>query len=883
MMDSPVFGCNAFGLNDCVIGKEDSIFQSDFFLADALLPPTPFGEISTAEKAEEERTNTGLDWPPEAQVLPGKPLRRVPIPLSWKYLVDAGDRNVRWNVGGGVSFPVGNIIAEHICTKLDQAGFSEEVDGSAVVAIPDQLDEFGQEAILKALYKKTKSKVDLLWRPIAAAMEWLNNVQDALPKPGADDFLFVVYLGADSIEFTTFRLREQVVEGKRYILPIRERPGIPLGANGLDWAAATIEDIFGVTSSDAGAFWQAFTNFPEVWSALAQSQWDSQALPKPWSKKKGWTLWAPSSSLLQDVWLMPVRQSETFHRIVKASCDRLKEPSGVLSQTWEEFLAEETHRALDLAPPGKMLGMILCGPLTPNNLSPWILSIDSQLRDRGLEINPPFEVPRPNALWLTSHCDDPIACGARVFGYRIKRGEPTYLDTLSQLSLLAIRNGEELEWINLIDSSECEGGVTYDKTIYGKFILKKDEAQLVVYLKKEEEHILEKEEKPPFRKAIIKFHTSPESDTDLDVNVIMRPASGLAQIEVLPKDNAFLKGRRVFLDYSTMSDEYELPQLEMGWPEIVKRPVTKNPNAFTDDFRFIEFFSTHLDDEDYLACLDSLRSVLTSSVEKLQDGKKIYEKRIDTDGKAGIEVGQRVIDDVAKKIGKEFIIAGRDVKKIRHVRKMITVTSWLWLTTPKPIIQHLEKFISDKRSKDYPQHWSWYVEAASRCFKTPEMYQKLFNKIYRRLKIPPSRKKAFPIQSARAIRNVLLYRSDGQDGLTKEMAYAFVESAVDLVEEEVNKKNVAQSFFQNLLLFLMLLRFRKKDHNFLNPTSSQDKEIFDRLFVSFDSAEKLFYRYKGYRARRARQILEDIKAYMHFKGVPGLVHVIMEFAGEEGS
>ena len=80
-----VFGVSAFGLNDCVAKPNGGQKTSGFYLADAVLPKRALGQIRTGDEAEKERVHSGLDWPPEARVKPGEPLRRVPIPVAVSY------------------------------------------------------------------------------------------------------------------------------------------------------------------------------------------------------------------------------------------------------------------------------------------------------------------------------------------------------------------------------------------------------------------------------------------------------------------------------------------------------------------------------------------------------------------------------------------------------------------------------------------------------------------------------------------------------------------------------------------------------------------------------------------------------------------------------
>jgi hypothetical protein len=67
---------------------------------------------------------------------------------------------------------------------------------------------------------------------------WLERTQKAFPQNiPPDDFIIVVHLGLDCMEFVPFRLREKVFQGKRYIIPPREPPKTRVSLGGFDWAA----------------------------------------------------------------------------------------------------------------------------------------------------------------------------------------------------------------------------------------------------------------------------------------------------------------------------------------------------------------------------------------------------------------------------------------------------------------------------------------------------------------------------------------------------------------------------------------------------------------------------------------------------------------------
>ena len=116
------------------------------------------------------------------------------------------------------------------------------------------------------------------------------------------------------------------------------------------------------------------------------------------------------------------------------------------------------------------------------------------------------------------------------------------------------------------------------------------------------------------------------------------------------------------------------------------------------------------------------------------------------------------------------------------------------------------------------------------------------------------------------------------------MAKAFLKVAVEMVFLQTRQRNFKVKFFQSLLLFFVLLRYRKLDQGFVNPENPFDRELLDRLFWCLDRAEEWFVKYWPHRVERVervRQICVGVKNYMKYEGYPGIIHLLTEMA-EEG-
>lgn len=915
---SRIYGVSAFGLKDCATATDGECKTNGFYLADAVLPQSALEPIRTGNEAEAERLHSGLQWPPEARVIPGTPLRRVPIPVAWSLLVDAGDRSVRWEGGNGVSFPLAKILAAHVKGLLDENEFAYTKKERAVVAIPDHLDEYGQETLLQA-FGNNRKQVSLLWRPVAAAMAWL---EEAKPiNLLQDDFILVIYLGPDGMEFTTFGLREETHVGQRFVLPVRNRPARAPLPPGWEWACALSGEATPHHQKDYGAFWQTFTTFPEVWATIAEVPWDTEDLPRPWSTSYGWKLWDPDPALREKTLGCGLGQSTILRKLLKGSCKLPPVNRKGNGDTWGEHLATELKSTL-ASQGGRLRGAILCGPLATQRTPRWLKPEELGLR--------PNQAPRSDTLWLANAWNDPVAVGARLYGERLAAGRPTYLDTLPGLALFTQKKQGGLDWVAIVESKECRGGQPYTQKIEGRFFLPKNSSSMLVYLKKET--ISDKETKPekptatfsdafisaventvkklgsidavynhqgwdlnpsvrdyarkiaewlywkpdlsksPFRHGSIAFPSAPDRNVPLTINVEMRPASGLARVEFVPKKEDALKGRPVTFDYSRMTPvaEEELPEPQLRWPETLHFATNPDPSAL-DDSRIHDFLQLphKASDTLFISHLDSMKTAICTT----RPGRRSI-KIIDENGNAGSQQGRAVVSRIANRIEQQstqFLRSGWTWIPDK-TRTFLLRSSWLWAATPKSVVEYIERHLSNYEQY-YDQTWNYTIESASRCFTSEHQFKILCKQIYNRSNnnhINP-----FPIQSIRSLSRILTCRDNGWHALDNEMAWHFCYRATNTICKEVESHNIKQKFFQGTLLILGLLRFRMTNPSFLDPSNQSD--VFKRLEICFREAITVAHRNNNI---SKIELIQKTIDFMYSKGCKGIIGQVASQAGE---
>jgi len=957
-----VFGCAAFGLRDCVWRPDQGCTQKDLYLADVVLPQTHFGKMLTDSQAKEERTHTGLYWPPEARVRAGDFLRRVPVPYAWRALVEAGDRMVRWKAGNGVSFPLSKIIASHIVNVLNQTGEDLSEEGnSIIVAIPNNLDEFGQEQLIGELCRglsfSKKGQVTLVWRPIAAALAWLDKVEgDFIPKKMTEeDHIHVLYLGPDAVEITTFKLKVKPDKnGFLHVLPLRERPKFLPTINGMDWAGRVIEETF--DWPDDGDFWQAFTRFPEVWAALADFSWNRGELPRAWSIGNAWTLWDPPHDLYKRALSVPPGPCTTLRKICQNSCPLSSQTNTKIEESVNEILKKEVRKLSKKHSGGRLYGMILCGPLMPNGIPPWLESELETLANRGLRFDGPLDEPKLGRLWISPNSEEAVAKGSSIYGDRLIKGIPTYLDTMPQISILAHYLGG-YKWIPLLDAEEVLGGETYERKIKRWFQLNQGQLKLNVYLSKgsprklvsacedpddprlvadgelspcyarlvrevvrrcrslekvqklsffrsenlgsryglafakalyktdEEEHEDELDDSQsksldqPFRKAVFNFPSTPNRSMPLDVVVRMRPASGLAQVEIIPEDTNFLKGRKVFLDYSTMRGTSKLPRLRRGWPFIREILVDPNDTVLNEWSSLIDRFEkVRVEDPAYARIVDQVRRMLGRKALVQIAGMDIYAQVLDQNGQPCTDYGRKCIQRLSLKFEQDFIsLLEKETVNNSMKEKLLVRATWMYASAPRSIIQYArEIIIQDCRQRI----WNWAVEAGSRAFTSIGDFKLLFNAITRRA-LREDLSQPFPIESIRAACRVLMFRQDGCLGLNHQIAKLLALRALERLRELAFSCNYNRLFFQLILLLYYLLRCRKADPECFAPHNNNGIILFEKAIEYLIGAHDYFRAKRQIgKAVRVKEAMRSLERYLYYEGGEDLVTIIGDLAGD---
>ena len=194
--------------------------------ASVLLPLIRSEKVVAGDRALLSERGLGLPWPPLSHATgsetPEPPVEnsqgRVLIASAWHRLATATDWQAsKWSPPDGLpqlTKPAPALCIEHERRALIAAHAAQPVETSFVLAIPNHLPEESQQALLNSLPPGSR----LVWRAVAAAMQYLDRMPDQGPQ---HEQLTVIDVGPSSIERSTFSIRRVAPRKKVFFAPVR--------------------------------------------------------------------------------------------------------------------------------------------------------------------------------------------------------------------------------------------------------------------------------------------------------------------------------------------------------------------------------------------------------------------------------------------------------------------------------------------------------------------------------------------------------------------------------------------------------------------------------------------------------------------------------------
>lgn len=452
---------------------------------------------------------SGLQWPIEARVDTITGSGRLPIGLILDHI---GSKNT-------VSWRPQDDVQEYSCSDAlasSLASLYPSFDGSLIFVVPNHWNVGQQQTVLDS-FQRENLKCKLLWRPIAAAMEWTHKFRDQLAnlKPESTDSfgkLLAIYVGYSDIEITELELVNWANQaGMRGVVPGRRRPTKDERLPGF-----AFRQLISKLSSEIPTLRNPLLDSGDRMGCIWNQLWCSQNLRR---------------------YLSDFR----FTRTVSGKVDQ--ELESRICSTPQVDPMDLSLRLLQLRKKiqRRYSGIVAFGPLVSSRLDDGI-SITGLLLD---------SLDTCSGMTLVEGTDAPngvIARGAYRFAKLLEQGLPTYLDTLPRLEMVILEKGEPT-WIDLLEPEQkwVEGGKEWRRP---ERVGNMSIASSSVDLKLAIAH----EDFDDVREVVTGIPTITKTTERVSLSVQMTPAQGNARIEIHPENQNLFGKQRVFIDWKHMTD-----------------------------------------------------------------------------------------------------------------------------------------------------------------------------------------------------------------------------------------------------------------------------------------------------------------------------------------
>lgn len=745
---------------------------------------------------------------------------------------------------------IGDLLAAHL------GALSQESRGKQVVAVPDTLNELGQQRLLDGL-RRSNIAAELIWRPVATVLGWSCRQSSSFIEGMDRKTVLIVHAGFWRPEASLLELEIETHQDQRMAIPIRRGKGIglwketawPIQQLALD---CVLEDL-------------------EKSAATGLSAEDLT-----WTSRRPWSILCNETA------------PDEIIRDAKGIWHRLKGSPPLASQRFTEtatalrgLLAPILETALNIDRvliDGPLLTLSAGSDSLGKMLKKELLRHISSLSSQAVEII-------PTSWGLT-------ACGAAHYGWRRRQGIPGYYDSIPDLRINAcIENPHGPAFVSLMQGKErVVGGQPIGPLEARGFSIAAHAEAVNYYLTRADE--------PTVRETRTKLPQPPSEDTPVDLVVTQTPGQGFASVEIRPPRNKQLGYSPVFLDWSSMQDTGKTPdtilselQKECGlaYPEISPFPCHATVWENVDIVRCMQRFLAAARQQTG-GSKDASKSLMSTLSRKLSLDFLLHRESsnankagiIDSNGgiptesqlrsqlgppPLGYESYQSLVDEVREQVDAWFEklmhtrVKGKDLKDLH--RRLLLIGGWFYSSAPPQILSYTRNAFTTGNSL----FDRYDFNVAGRCFSSHEDIKRLFARVYEDFRSSQKARNS-PFDRIKALSLVLSYRSDAPLALTSGQANRFANFAAKLMQREQQQCNIAQKFFKAAHLLMGLLRYRRVDSAFLDPAQRDNAELVGLVIATLQDAQKCV---SGDKATQVKAILEQMTEFIEKRGTNALI------------
>ncbi len=729
--------------------------------------------------------------------------------------------------------------ATHGVEQLLQTLFRTLTERARAVVVPvpddDSFDEAARERLLQALRRSNTARPTLLWRSVAATLDWAAPCMN--PLAAAHGLrVAVVSILRDRVHFGELSLVGEEGRLGRLIVPERRRAGA------LIW-------------SDFGG--------------VSLARWAADRLARA-SNLKAAEILASSRT----PWTLAVGQ------------DAPPELFRMTNRSWLDLTPPGPPRRLDpeCAPPAEVIDRLGAADLVllegPGAQAPaiWLGVVTA------LSLSP--DDPRLTTL-------DPCAAarGALEASRRLRRGEPAYYDFLPQLQINALADGEA-RFVSLIPANKrLRGGQVYRAAAEGDFAIGKGAHQLEFYLIKEDFQRA--------RKSTAALPETAERQHRIFVSVEQSPGQGFARVRIGSDSFTPLAARPIELDWTRMEVVEETPDQILAALQSDKGGAYPNTQVYPGHAVLWRPDSRHGDLIEALRAYTEIplveRGVLNAAgLEALKLVRRIASKSVkpsfegdhlgiaideaaparflNTDGGLPeVKPHLPVPEEASSFLNYALRKAASDYERLQSVagadealRAVIGFATWCYRRCPLPIVEELLRWY-EAGGAGKGGDLIVRLEGLGRVVHSEQEAWRFYRAIERRLI------DGQPIRNSElaALTRLLGGVDAAADWLSAEQANRFLQATQTLIHEQNHAPKddaYKRKFKYALLMLASLLRRRRTQPDFLDPDNRAARTLEGLLVAAENRIAQLTPDFRSRAARaqgRNRQALVASSNRLH--------------------
>ncbi len=768
---------------------------------------------------------------------------RLPVAYAWEQLlaVTEGSKGPLWrwqlDADNDDAISPGQAIAAGLSGLLEARRAKSLADDedrpTQTLVVPNSLEESQQDHLLRSL-RPTVGNTRLLWRPIAAALAWIRRHREELTAPtlqhhGSIGRLLHLHLGIDAWEATVMEVVPHMRDNTTWILPGRLLPGEASGDALRGWPRRALEHAARAATTNGhrpsdSRLWNLLWATPWAHAMLlsdAAGQRAANQLP-PWVA-------AESSRLGRDTLLGILHAlDDTALQPWDALESRLgAHPDSRSARQWIATLFASLRGT-------RFVGAIVTGPMARLSAESGT-SIGQQLLQRVCQA----PVDRTLIEGTTAANTALLAEGAALYGRRASRGEPTYLDTLPSVHMIAMLQGEP-EWINLLETDEpwVMGSETWskmpEKTRFG---IQRGERDLTV--------VVHRGGSATCRRVSAEFESPAAQSSPVSLHVSITPGQGAPRVEVIPDDREIFRGRTLLLDWDKAEDTHRSSAAELASVERICPPHEPRMASYAKwasrSFHIlrdrqicgirgvVQHFVTHPSrdlerrdgqSEEPLAYLNQL---LREWDARTNDG---WATAVSSDCtlNTGLDSDHQLLGSLVEQLDSQL---GR-TRQPEVQRVILRIMGILSARAPH-LDAMLEGFLQGRYPPGYldlPGLW-W---AAGHCLRTPEEVRAL---LVHATRFGPND------HVIKSLARALMFRRDALASCKPELTSRVLEMAVRVARQRAQSGSFRIQFREAALLCTYLLRQRAYDPDYAGPGTPE----YESLEATFQLARRQMNRH----------------------------------------